>query len=236
MDSKIYDKNEFNWDDFRDGKIAVWCETRELREDFLKQCDNNNIRWRTNGELASHNIEVTSCEGEDCTAYVCKHFGIAFSDYDWFQEQGIKVIKWSIDKKNKVYKGWEIVKMLDEQELSEGTILQDEDENFYTVSKGILLDGKRDIFDSHYETSSSYIVKNVFTVVETRKRYTFNEAISSFLEGEIIEDKCGMCYRLLDTDTVAYKANHMDKWSKVYGDTNIFSLYTTRGYWYIHNE
>ena len=137
---------------------------------------------------------------------------------------------------NKVYKGWEIVKMLDEQELSEGTILQDEDENFYTVSKGILLDGKRDKFDSHYETPSSYIVKNVFTMADIRKRYAFDEAFKLFLDGEIIEDKYGMCYKLLDDETIEYKARHMDKWNKIYGDTNIFSFYTVSGYWYVHNK
>ena len=137
---------------------------------------------------------------------------------------------------NKVYKGWEIIKVLEENELAEGTILQDEDGNFYTVSKGILLDGKREIFDSHYETSSSYIVKNVFTVVDTRKKYSFIEAFIAFEDGEIIEDKYGMCYKLLDDEMIGYKARHMDEWNKVYGDTNIFSLYTTRGYWYIHNK
>lgn len=235
MDNKIYGKNEFSWDDFRSGKIAVWCETRELRKDFLKQCDNNNIRWRTNGELASDNIEVTSCEGEDCTAYICKHFGIAFSDYNWFQEQGIKVIKWSTDKKNKTYKGWEIIKMLDEQELSEGTILQDEYENFYTVSKGILLDGKRDKFDSHYETTSSYIIQSEFTIVDTRKKYPFIEAFIAFEDGEEIEDKYGMCYRKLNSFTVEYKVKHMSKWEELHSDINIFSIDVIKGDWYINS-
>ena len=235
MDSKIYGKSEFSWDDFRSGKIAVWCETRELREDFLKQCDNHGVRWRTNGELASDNIEVTSCEGEDCTSYVCKNFGIAFSDYNWFQEQGIKVIKWSIGENNKIYKGWEIVKMISEGELKEGTMLKDDNDDEFTVFNNCLLSGIHNEFNSDYEAESSFLVMGEFTIVDTRKKHPFIEAFIAFEEGEVIEDKYGMCYRKIDRLTVEYKAKHMKKWEELYSDTNIFSIDAIKGDWYINN-
>lgn len=192
VDSKIYGMGEFNWGEFKEGKIAVWCETRELREDFLKQCDNHGVRWRTNGELASDNIEVTSCEGEDCTAYVCKNFGIAFSDYNWFQEQGIKVIKWSIGENNKIYKGWEIVKMISEGKIADFTRLRDEDGFSYTVINNCLLDGVRLKFSSDYETKASFIIESEFTIVE-RQKFTTDIAFKEYMEGKMIESYVTGC-------------------------------------------
>lgn len=135
----------------------------------------------------------------------------------------------------KTYKGWEIIKMLEEDELTKGTILQDEDENFYTVFKGALLDGKRDEFNSHYETTISFLVKNSFTIIDTRKKRTFNEAFVSLEDGKEIEDKYGMRYRKSKDGNIEYKANHMENWERCFNDCNVFSVDTIKGYWYIHN-
>ena len=82
MDNKIYDKNEFNWDDFREGKIAVWCETRELREDFLKQCDENNIEWGVYGDMPSNKIGIISEKGEEYTTYSFWSGSMGFCRYE----------------------------------------------------------------------------------------------------------------------------------------------------------
>ena len=44
----------FNWEDFKNGKIAVHCDTEEKAKDFLKECEKQEIKWVC-GDKATHN-------------------------------------------------------------------------------------------------------------------------------------------------------------------------------------
>lgn len=39
----------FNWEEFKNGEIAVHCDTEEKANDFLKECNKQGITW-TDGD------------------------------------------------------------------------------------------------------------------------------------------------------------------------------------------
>ena len=151
-----------------------------------------------------------------------------------FKESELELIKES-KMDDKTYKGWEIVKMISEGELKEGTILKDDNDDKFTVFNNCLLSGAHNEFNSDYEAESSFLIMGEFTIVDTKKRYPFVEAFIAFEDGEEIEDKYGMCYRKLNSFTVEYKAKHMKKWEELHSDINIFSIDAIKGDWYINN-
>lgn len=38
-------KDEFNWEDFKNGKISVYCDTEEKAKDFMEECDKQGLKW-----------------------------------------------------------------------------------------------------------------------------------------------------------------------------------------------
>lgn len=60
---------EFNWEDFKNGKIAVHCKTEEKAKEFIKQCYKHGIKWRYNNENNTHWEDMNEkiyygCDGE----------------------------------------------------------------------------------------------------------------------------------------------------------------------------
>ena len=50
IEGKIIEESEspkFDWDGFKQGKFAVHCDTEEKASEFLKECDEQRIRWCT---------------------------------------------------------------------------------------------------------------------------------------------------------------------------------------------
>ena len=188
VDSKTYGMGEFNWGEFKEGKIAVWCETRELREDFLKQCDKHKIVWGSVGVKCSKKVDLISVKGEEKTAYSMMYGDMGFCHYDWYQENGLKVVKW----RKATYEGWEIIKMLSEGKIADFTRLRDEDGFSYTVINNCLLDGVRLKFSSDYETKASFIIESEFTIVE-RQKFTTDIAFKEYMEGKMIESYVTGC-------------------------------------------
>lgn len=60
---------KFNWEDFKNNKIAVHCKTEEEAKEFIKQCYKHGIKWRycnendTNWENVNKEIYY-ECDGE----------------------------------------------------------------------------------------------------------------------------------------------------------------------------
>ena len=48
---------KFNWEDFKNGKIAVHCDTEEKAKDFVKECYKYGIKW-----LCEANYDATFWE------------------------------------------------------------------------------------------------------------------------------------------------------------------------------
>lgn len=54
----------FDWDRFKNGEIAVHCDTEEKAKHFLKECDKQGIMWSINRANHHTNYDVyyeTTC-------------------------------------------------------------------------------------------------------------------------------------------------------------------------------
>lgn len=49
---------EFNWEDFKNSKIAVYCKTEGKAEEFIKECYKRGIKWCYSDENTTHWEEV----------------------------------------------------------------------------------------------------------------------------------------------------------------------------------
>ena len=195
VDRNIYNIEDFSWESFKEGKIAVWCENKELREDFLKQCDENEIT------LSSKMSDSVSNKGEENTAYSAMFGGVGFCHYEWYQENGLKVIKWEI--KNKKYEGWEIIKMLSEGKIKNGTKLKDRIGNIYTVYDNCLLDGEHFEFKGYgKETRVSCVIDECFAILE-REKFTIDIAYKEYMNGKKIES-CVTGDKYIKTDEIHF--------------------------------
>lgn len=84
----------FNWEDFKNGKIAVCFETKEKAEIFLKECVINGITWCDFSEATSFNPWVS----EDVT-FCCidSYSKLEWASYKYFKFKNKPIIKWEID-------------------------------------------------------------------------------------------------------------------------------------------
>lgn len=92
--NKFYNIDIFNWEDFKNGKIAVLCNTEELARDFLHKCDEQGIMWLT--KKPSDNINTICLTGRECTSYAFSSGYFSLFPYQWCQRNNIKVIQWEI--------------------------------------------------------------------------------------------------------------------------------------------
>ena len=129
----------------------------------------------------------------------------------------------------KVFKGWEIIKMCEEGLIENGTTLQDLDGGYYTVFDGVVIEGKRKEFDSNYEATSSFFIRNNFRVV--KKKYTFEEAYKFYEEGKEIETYDGSRFKKINgQDSVWFD----DRWFS-FNNAITFSIDRIRNEWYIND-
>ena len=82
---------QFNWEEFLDknNKIAVHCKTEEEAKDFCKQMHEHGLKW-CNGY--SYILKTYYETYEKRTCYI--GYG-RYSNYDYFIEQGYKILEWS---------------------------------------------------------------------------------------------------------------------------------------------
>lgn len=127
------------------------------------------------------------------------------------------------------YRGWEIIKMCEEGEFENSTILQDENDNCFTIINGVILDGEQTEFNSEYETASSFFIHNKFTVIE-RKKFDFDEALESLKDGNSITSvKTGYSYKLRN-GVFCYYDDVTDHWLNCRG----FDYEEVINKWYIY--
>lgn len=129
----------------------------------------------------------------------------------------------------KVFKGWEIVKMIGERKLSNGTLLQDEEGEYYTVINHCLLDGKREKFDNKYETNFSFLPFSEFKFI--RKEYTFEEVYKYYERGKEIESYDGSRFKKIDGQDHTWFDG---RWFN-FNNGISFSIKQIRNKWYIND-
>ena len=69
---------EFNWESFRNGKIAVHCKAEEEAKEFIKECYKHGIKWGYSDENTTHWDEVRGT-----IYYECDNEYIYYENLDW---------------------------------------------------------------------------------------------------------------------------------------------------------
>lgn len=140
-----------------------------------------------------------------------------------------EVVKEKNMVKKEIFKGWELIRMCEEGKIENGTTLQDLDGEYYTVFDGIVVDGEKEEFDSNYETTSSFFVRNSFRII--KKKCTFREAYKFYEEGKEIESYDGSRFKKIDDEDHTW---FNGKWLN-FNNGISFSIKQIRNKWYIND-
>ena len=84
--------NKFDWDKFKNEKIAVNCRTEEAAKEFIEECYIRGLKWM-NG---SRNITFYNCYKEE-TAYTFNFKGTGFIGYantHWYKKEGYEIVEY----------------------------------------------------------------------------------------------------------------------------------------------
>ena len=167
----------FDWDRFKNGKIAVHCDTEEKANDFLKECNKQGITW-TDGDKTTE-INCWFWYEKD-TSYACRDgkSKLKFEFLKHYKDKGLEIIKWEIDKmKELTFK--EVI-----ANIKEGEVCESEEKIIQKISCAIVIGLK----DKENIGSEMGFLDNVKYKLQ-RKEYTFQEAFKAYEEGKEIESK-----------------------------------------------
>lgn len=161
----------FNWEKFKEGKIAVHCDTKEKAIDFLNECERHLI------ERAKINIgRLDYCIFEDGIGYSC---GIDYNklesdSLEYYEKEYETIIKWNIKENNMEKTFREVIADIKEGEVWVNEIAPI---NFIRLREDGVLDFNE----------NEGINLNVKYKLQ-RKQYTFEEAFKAYEEGKEIEN------------------------------------------------
>jgi hypothetical protein len=82
--------SSFDWQSFKSGKFAVHCDTEEKANAFLKECDEQGIKW-CSGSAPSSNTNFNRYKEK--TSYRCdgRLDRLEYCDSDFYRNQGIHI-------------------------------------------------------------------------------------------------------------------------------------------------
>lgn len=99
--------NKFDWDKFKNEKIAVNCRTEEAAKEFIEECYKRGLKWKNSLRNATfHNIY------EEQTAYVFNYSGFNSLEYasaPWYEKNGYKIVEYTSEKKQTEFTFQEVI-------------------------------------------------------------------------------------------------------------------------------
>lgn len=90
---------EFNWEDFKNGKIAIHCKAEEEAKEFIKECYKHGMKWRYSDENTTHWEDI----GEK-NYYECDNEYIYYGNLDWKVHNAI-IVEYKKDNKMELKEG-----------------------------------------------------------------------------------------------------------------------------------
>lgn len=210
----------FDWDRFKNGEIAVHCDTEEKAKDFLKECEKRDIGW-SSGKKANHNTNWDSYKIDTCySCYILRERELGYGSKHFFKKEGLEIIKWEIDEmKELTFK--EVITNIKEGEVWENNKMN-------LVIK--LIEGRIYIGDRYDNEVDGFIGQYIPLTLKfelQRKKYSFEEAFKALEEGKEIES----CYTATKFCENEYLENN------VYSDWKLgvrFKVDEIKGKWYIN--
>ena len=130
----------FSWKEFKEGKIAVHCDTEEKANVFLKGCDKQKIIWARNDKCAMCNNWAYYCE-ETCYCCFSDYGKLGYSPRTFYESKGIKTIDWRIKGEQQMkYKIGDKVKVKEnlvvDKEYGDNAFIEEmEKDKFITIKK-----------------------------------------------------------------------------------------------------
>lgn len=163
----------FNWEKFKEGKIAVHCDTKEKAIDFLNECYKQHLIWQ--GEYKIDLNENRWNVNKKYTGYCCYQTKerLQFCDIDFYKEKGKEIIKWNIKEDNMEKTFREVI-----ADIKEGEV-------WVNVTAPISFIRLREdgVLDFNKNEGINLNVKYKLK----RKEYTFEEAFKAYEEGKEIQ-------------------------------------------------
>lgn len=85
----------FNGDEFKKGKIAVWCKTEEIAKNFLEECDKHDIKWNSK-RIASSDTYWNYEKYNTCYFYKygCST-GLSWGSKEFAESEHYTIIDWN---------------------------------------------------------------------------------------------------------------------------------------------
>ena len=149
-----------NWDEFRNKKVAVWCDTEEKAKEFLKECYERKLKW-FDGSLDT--CWKTNKENT-CYEYIGKLVYCSKLHYEE-KEEGYKIIKWESEKMK--FKVGDKVRYIGNEDWQDGLkyrVITQVLENGYLLSGGELTwyDNELNLYEEPTEfTFQEVVARNI---------------------------------------------------------------------------
>ena len=208
---------------------------KDMEDKMLKIC--NEIldeKWDSSCNLDCSGIKCENCffgdTFEDCNNRDTEMFKLLAKSY---KDKHSIIINESNMKK--IFKGWEIIKMIAEGELKNGDVIIEDDGSWaYTILQNCLVDGRNvKEFDSKLESGNSNFCSNNHTYIikKSRKKYTFEEAFKAYEEGKEIEScVSGAKFTAIDSEHFQVILGGSESIK------GTFEVKEIRGMWHINNK
>ena len=161
----------FNWEKFKEGKIAVHCDTKEKAIDFLNECERHLI------ERAKINIRrLDDRIFEDGIGYSCgiDYNKLEFDSLEYYEKEYETIIKWNIKENNMEKTFREVI-----ADIKEGEVWENENRKITINDLGEIFIKDKITGLRSFNPKVKYKLK--------RKEYTFEEAFKAYEEGKEIQ-------------------------------------------------
>lgn len=213
----------FDWDRFKNGKIAVHCDTEEKANDFLKECNKQGITWTDGDKTTEINCWFWH---EKNTSYACScgKSKLVFDFLEYHKDKGLEIIKWEIDKmKELTFK--EVIANIKEGQIWESDIKIIKCSNNGNISVRSKSDINSQIMN--FNKDNLYKLK--------REEYTFQEAFKAYEEGKEIENIVTK-YKFKKSNDGMIKITQRSGNITLTNESSVFvTIDEIRGKWYIND-
>jgi len=150
--------NNFNWDKFKNEKIAVWCDSEERAKEFVEECHRKGLGWGSCSfikEWDIHKSQSCYCYNTDSLRYSFKKF---------YEQEGCKIIKWESEESQTEFTFQEVIARIKEGETYEAI-------NIGYATQTITMEKGKDIIIDIL-SNQHYIVPtySLFKLQEPKKR------------------------------------------------------------------
>lgn len=205
----------FDWNRFKTGKLKVILRTKELAEDFYKECKKRGIDWMI------WDYAIWEDEGIEYKYHVPSES----LSWNWIKDNGQESVEWKGVNHMKELTFKEVI-----ENIKEGEVWECTRESARVKSIRMSGEGENSIIAFDFGkliTENCAAIQGADKFKLQRKEYTFEEAFKAYEEGKEIES----CVEPCKYKNGEFKANGDSAWLEL----RAIPLREIRGKWYIND-